>query len=211
MRERDRFVMPHDSLRAAGQVVRWHTWPMRDRGTVATHSWGVARIHYILWPDSPAHCLASCLFHDTGEQRSGDMPLSSHPARPAAKRALDRIEQDSLTNLLGTMNPTTMMTPHQRLRVKACDLLEMLEHTRHEIAWGNPHMQLSLDVLNDTLSRTAHSLLEIDPKDYVLVTTAQDMVRSLGEVTVAIHDWHEVLRDNAAEAQRLIDEGAVHA
>jgi len=76
-------------LYEAGKVRRWHTMRAVDPQTNADHSWGVAFLILLQWPDASANLIKAALFHDLGERWAGDIPgpakLANHSLSLASK------------------------------------------------------------------------------------------------------------------------------
>jgi hypothetical protein len=131
------------SLRMAGQVVRYHTWPMLRRETVAEHTWSVMRIYAQLFgvPDTP-HVLMHILYHDVGEVQVGDIPFPVKRNNPDLKREMDRLEDDALSKM-GV--EYFILSPLEAWRVKVCDIMDMLEAGVQEMMMGNRYAQPIVD------------------------------------------------------------------
>jgi hypothetical protein len=126
-----------DSWSMAGQVRRYHTWPVLRQQTLAQHSWRVATICVELSAavgrrPSP-ELLTWCLLHDTlVEPHTGDLPHHVKRDNPALKAALTEIEAP-LLEAAGL----PVLSPFQVWVLKLCDLLEMWEFGMEEQAMGN--------------------------------------------------------------------------
>ena len=120
--------------RMAGNVRRYHTWPVRDQQTVAHHSWNKARILLEIWPDAPREAIVYALRHDLGEVGTGDIPFPIKRENPDLKAIMDRLEDDVLQGM-GVAIPHVSVLWSQRLKV--CDLLEMWEYGMEEVLMGN--------------------------------------------------------------------------
>jgi len=125
---------PTDSLRWAGEVERYHTWPTLKKQTIADHTWHVMRIWMQLFGTPNEGVVEAIMFHDVGEVRTGDIPYPTKAQHPGLKAAMDELEHDAVIDLTGIL-PTLDST--DKIRMKVCDLLEMWEFGRCEQAMGN--------------------------------------------------------------------------
>lgn len=122
------------SPRLAGSVKRYHAWPTIQQQTVADHSFNNILIwSQIYGPPSPTVTLYF-IWHDLGELVTGDMPFPVKANNPALKRAADDVEL-AATRAMGA--PDIVLTDILRLRVKLCDLCEMLQFGVVECLMGN--------------------------------------------------------------------------
>ncbi len=122
------------SRQLAGRVVRWHTWPMLRRPTVAEHASRVATLYVELWGMPRAEVLYYALCHDHGEFTAGDTPYSAKELVPGLRENLNQAEKIG-RDRLGVTLPE--ITQEEFLRFKVCDLLEMFETGVVEWRMGN--------------------------------------------------------------------------
>jgi 5'-deoxynucleotidase YfbR-like HD superfamily hydrolase len=136
--------MIHKSLRVAGSVVRYHTWPVQTKQTVADHTFHLMRIYHFVfaglqdfdWDDAT---VAYVLKHDMGEQRVGDLPYPSKKNDPILAARVAVAEQHALD--LQDWPESDELTPWQKIGIKICDLLEMAEFALHEMFLGNKYAE----------------------------------------------------------------------
>lgn len=132
----------------AGQLQRYHTWPVLHRQTLAEHQWGVSRILLQIWPDAPKEVVQYALFHDMGEIRTGDLPFPVKQDCPELVPLLDVLEEktrDTMTKLWYL--PTQPKLPlEQKAVVKLCDMIEMWEFGLFELLKGN---RLAVSIISD--------------------------------------------------------------
>lgn len=122
------------NLRLAGQVKRYHTWPTISQQSVGEHSWQVYRIYHELFGIVPEDTAEYIIFHDAGELVAGDIPYPLKSQDPLLKHRMDEHEQKALGEM-GLNLP--VLSDNEKLRVKLCHLLEMMEFGLHEEALGN--------------------------------------------------------------------------
>ena len=133
--------IPTDSLRYAGLVKRYHTWPVIREQTVAEHTWHVLRIYDQLFGLPSVNLVRAVMYHDVGEVKTGDAPFPVKRENPDLKAAYDRIEADHRGKLLEGADPESKITAKEYRRLKMCDLLEMWEYGVEEQAKGNTFAQ----------------------------------------------------------------------
>lgn len=124
------------SRQLAGRVVRWHTWPMIRRPTVAEHQNRVTTLYVEVFGMPRAEVLYYCSVHDMGEQTAGDTPYGAKRRVPELAEAVNSAEAMGLLSL-GIRMPS--LTPEEFRRFKICDLLEMWETAIVEINMGNQY------------------------------------------------------------------------
>ncbi len=135
-------------LRKAGQVTRYHNEPTIQNQTVASHSWGVACLCYILRPEASRELILSALFHDVAEGRFGDPPAPVKWASQELSDIYDRLEDQHLEELgLGFT-----LTPAEKLVLKHADYLEAMWYCYEERRLGNRAMDVIFGRLNRRLS-----------------------------------------------------------
>ena len=126
------------SPRLAGQVKRYHTWPVLRPQTVAEHAWRVATLYCEVWGTPRAEVLYWCLHHDSGELLAGDVPFHGKRHSTALAEAVNAVERDGLV-ATGLVMP--LLTDDELRRAKAADLLEMWEFGRQEMTMGNRYAE----------------------------------------------------------------------
>lgn len=63
-----------EELRAAGDILRFHTSPLRQPQTVGQHTYNVALLVLAIDPDASPALLRAALLHDAPEIMTGDVP-----------------------------------------------------------------------------------------------------------------------------------------
>lgn len=125
-RRRTAFARP---FMASGLVARYHTVSIQPE-TVAQHSWRVFTIYIELWGVPPAETGAWLILHDAPEAFTGDVPFPlkqevgpmSELVDSLERAYWDHIHQGALAGLQDGLSP------RDKLRVKICDLLQMVEY-----------------------------------------------------------------------------------
>lgn len=120
--------------RRAGDLLRYSGWPVLVPQTNAHHTWNVMRILVQIWPHPPSHVLIRALHHDSGELGSVDVPYPHKRDNPVLRAEVNRLEEQSLLDQ-GIDLPR--VEPLWAQRLKAADLLEMMEKGHDELIMGN--------------------------------------------------------------------------
>lgn len=150
------------SLRLAGQVERYHTWPI-TKPTVADSTWHVLRIYLQVFGSPRAEVWEYVLLHDADEIATGDVPFYAKRRYPLLKAALDWAE-DEHRGRVGRRLPAIDATEWHRF--KACDLLEMHEFARVQTMMGN---QFAWTVVHNVEEALANMQSALGPEDWVRV------------------------------------------
>lgn len=124
------------SGRRAGQVRRYHTLPTIQTQTVADHCWHVLRIYMEIWGSPPEHVTPWIVHHDSAECVVGDVPFGAKASLPRLGSDLAAAEEGIVvSNVQACAEHRT--DPVDDWRIKACDLLEMVEFGWEELRLGN--------------------------------------------------------------------------
>lgn len=117
-----------------GLTRRWHTVPGLEQ-SVGEHSWGVAAIILQLNPSPSLALIKAALFHDCAEKYTGDVPATTKWLNPDLKDMLEDIER-RWEKELGII---TVLDPHEKLWLKAADMLELVLFCEHAEKLGNQY------------------------------------------------------------------------
>lgn len=138
--------MVRTDTRLAGEVRRYHTWPLITTQTVADHCYHCMRLWYIFWGALPPEVSGFFIWHDSGEIVTGDPPFPVKRDNPDLKAAFERVERQALRAMIephrevpSYILPTDMLTTEQKKKAKVCDLLDMFELGVHEYMLGNSY------------------------------------------------------------------------
>lgn len=125
------------AIHRGGMVHRFHTLPTVGVDTVASHSFGVAWLAYLLSGGAPtAELLVHCLRHDLAEYALGDVPSPVKKSLGMGE-AFDKLEEAHLEKM-GIPSPTLSV---QELRIfKLADNLDGLRFCIAERNRGNLEM-----------------------------------------------------------------------
>jgi hypothetical protein len=151
----------YTNARFAGQVERYHTWPVLRRESNGEHTWQVMRIWWQIFgplnPDESTYVI----WHDAGELYTGDLPGMIKRDEPSLKPPLDRLERQAITNMGGRYNPDGV-DERTRLRAKACDLIDVWEFGHSELAQGNRFARPIVAFASEGLAALYVKLAEAD-------------------------------------------------
>lgn len=156
------------SQRMGGEVLRYHTWPTVRQQTVMDHTGNVIRIYYMIFGDVPPEVTAYLLFHDLPEVKVGDPPHPIKLHNPPLKAVYDDLEDAALEDMVGeerAMRILGEVNDTERLRMKACDLLEMAEFAHVEMCLGNRFADAIIVNVKNALA-----MLPLDPQDMLAIT-----------------------------------------
>ncbi len=132
------------SLRHAGGVQRYHTWPTIRSQTVADHCYNVLRIYYEIFGPPTPEVTTYVLFHDSPEVRYGDPPFPAKRDHPDLKRVYSALEKEYYLDMFG-FDHSDLLDESDRIKVKVCDLLEMWEFGTVELRMGNQYAHLIVE------------------------------------------------------------------
>jgi len=144
--------------RLAGQLKRYHTWPITGQQTVAEHCWQILRIYYSVVDIPDLHMVYYIIFHDIGETATGDLPYPVKSQNNTLKAEADSLEQRSMYSQLqywGSFQQT-MLTDEDKKFFKQIELIEMAEFGMDQVCLGNSHGFIVAD-------RCLHAVFENQP------------------------------------------------
>lgn len=127
--------------RLAGQVTRYHTWPRIREQSVGEHSWQVLRIYSCVATEIDPDFMMYCVYHDTGEIATGDLPYPIKSQNPCLKEEIERLEQDSLINQAHYWRPLVGkgLSDEQLRLFKLIEMVEMFEWGLDEMTRGSTY------------------------------------------------------------------------
>lgn len=149
--------------RAAGHVVRYHTWPHVRAQTVAEHSWQLARLLLMVWPLAPNHLVVEALFHDIGERVTGDLPYPTKANDNELKMRMNQAESTARRQMVHAWGAPCLfdmlgLTTDEQTYLKLLEFVEMWEWALDEIALGNKNAVLIRDRCADGVLATLKKL-----------------------------------------------------
>lgn len=143
--------------RLAGQVIRYHTWPVHRQQSVGEHTWQILRLYWLIFGPPSSQVTTSILWHDAGELCTGDPPFPFKSRNPNLKAMIDALEEEAVEIMGG--NPRPALSGEEKRRVKACDLIDMVEYGLHEYNLGNKYAE---PIIQD-VTEAVHNLWRSDP------------------------------------------------
>ena len=155
---------PSCDPRLSGEAVRWHTWPMMRRESIAEHSWQVARVLLAIWPMCPRELLVHAIVHDLGETGPGDAPYPSKLNSPLLASEHRRLERETHESMV---LPWSLPAPQELHPVwhnvfKLAEFMEMWEKSLQEMFMGNRLAQLPLERCTEGMRKHTSILLDLE-------------------------------------------------
>lgn len=146
--------------RVAGQVRRWHTQTVVQSQTLAEHQWNTARVLLAIWPAATREVLLFALFHDLGEQVTGDLPYPVKANNPALKSATAGLESSWYRGMIIPWNlpPLPAISYNEAWTLKMAEMLECWEFLLQETVMGN---RLALPYLDKVAEWLQHQIDEM--------------------------------------------------
>jgi 5'-deoxynucleotidase YfbR-like HD superfamily hydrolase len=127
--------------RLAGQIRRYHTWPITGQQTIAEHCWQILRIYLSVVDDVDPHMVYHIAFHDIGEHYTGDIPYPVKRDNPRLKGEMDFLEQKSQAAQMeywGSFKQVVLSDYDKKL-FKQIEMIEMAEFGIDQMLFGNNH------------------------------------------------------------------------
>lgn len=121
----------------SGRVQRYNTWPTIGTQTVGDHTWGVYHVYWRIFGLPSAEVALYIHLHDAEELVGGDNPFPSKRRFPRLKEAMAEVEHAAREQLRLPQPEEHGVTEEERVRVKVCDLLEMMHFGMLEREMGN--------------------------------------------------------------------------
>lgn len=124
-------------IRTGGGVERCHGIRHTGSYSNASHSWGVAVLMLLLWPEDFARLAVYCLTHDVPEAWVGDIPAPTKRYCPSVREEVSLLENRILKQL---RLPTPVnLSSLDAKKLKACDILELYLWALEQVTGGNRH------------------------------------------------------------------------
>lgn len=175
--------MAHETYRRiaqaqiGGRVKRYHICSTLSEQSNAAHSWGVAVLADLIWPDCSRSFLRVCLHHDLAEGKYGDLPGR---AAPGAQEATDLAHAEF--NQFHGFSCEHDLSRDEWLMLRFLDRLELLFFCAHEMRLGNRTMAHVFDRgaenCRDTLRKLAqeHEHVDLVCAKYILGAVSNENV-----------------------------------
>lgn len=121
--------------RLAGMVTRYHTNPVLRKQPISDHVYNMMRIWYLIWGPLPSNISTNMLWHDSGELVTSD--ISHQTKKEISPDALNQIKELECKAVKAMGGPEhEQVSEYEAIKIKICDLLEMLEFGILEEAFG---------------------------------------------------------------------------
>lgn len=124
-------------IRTGGGVERCHGVRHQGSYRVDSHSWGVAMLMLVIWPDDFPRLAIYCLSHDVPEAWVGDIPAPTKKYCPEIKIPVNRMER-GIFNLL-SLPVDDDLAPLDKRKLRACDTPELYLWAKEQVHGGNLH------------------------------------------------------------------------
>ena len=134
------------NIRIGGHVERCHTVLHHGSYSVAAHSWGVAMLMYVLWPEDFSRLAIYCLVHDIPEGWVGDVPATVKANNPVVKNAYTDMEAKIFDRL--HIPDHSALSQADRDKLRAADHLELYLWADEQIKMGNLYVRAVKAALN---------------------------------------------------------------
>ena len=127
--------------RLAGQVRRYHTWPIVKEQSIAEHCWQLLRIYLSVVDKPDPYFIYHITFHDIGEHFTGDIPYPVKSENDTLKAQMDFLEHKSYCTQLEFWGAfrQALLTDADKVLFKQIELIEMAEFGLDQMCLGNHH------------------------------------------------------------------------
>jgi len=126
-------------LRAGGYTRRYHGWRTLKDDPVGLHSYNVANLVILLFPDCRKELVVAAVRHDSPEWVTGDPPSTAKRRVPGLKEALDDYERD-VCRAVGLSMPTADLIGEEKRQLKIADYLDGMMYCIQERRMGNTYI-----------------------------------------------------------------------
>lgn len=137
----------------AGKVKRYHAWPTITQQTVGEHTHGVLVIYCQIFGPPPPEVTVAIAYHDLPEIKTGDPPFGVKT--PRMREEYGNLEKRWLEDNTSVKTLIESLSIWQKRRIKWCDVLEMWEFGRYELALGNQYAAHIVEATEDVLTGDA--------------------------------------------------------
>lgn len=111
--------------------MRYHAQPDIACQSVAEHSWGVAMLMMMFYPNATANMMKAAIAHDCGEAHVGDVPSPTKNARPEIREMFHALEAQKMLEM--GFDYEVSLSPTELAALKLCDVLEGLWYTARQV------------------------------------------------------------------------------
>jgi 5'-deoxynucleotidase YfbR-like HD superfamily hydrolase len=142
------------ALRASGKVKRWHTVSVIGEQTVDQHCAQCVSLLLLLHPDPSIDLIKAVLWHDSSEQRTGDMPAPIKRSHPDLRAAYHAAEMDVCQAQVS--DAFARLSDEDKRWVRTVDILEMALWAADQYMLGNQHALVWLGRAEKYLTLDGH-------------------------------------------------------
>lgn len=146
--------------REASYVRRCHTSMHIGEYNVGFHTFNMALMLRMLYPDCRKELIWAILEHDIPERLTGDIPSPAKWAGVVNRAALEQLEGEILTWLMEE-NHASKLTEQERYWLLGLDLLELFFWCKDQMALGNVHIV----TIHKVLKRVFQSMMSKLPSE----------------------------------------------
>lgn len=164
-------------VRRGGIVSRYHTIRTSRTQTNADHSFHVAMICIVLFPDCRKELLIACLTHDLSEHITGDIPAHGKWDYPD----LSKISEIIHYNWINRFEFYHQLTDDEKTQLQICDYLELMFFCDEEMRMGN---------FSEAIVAFDRTAKRIEEKNYHLYS------KTVGSTFNQLVNTHRRFRDN---------------
>lgn len=149
------------SLRASGNVKRWHTLPIIGQQTVAEHSGQAVSLLLLLHPNPSLRLIKAVMWHDSSERAVGDVPATArryhefYEAYSKAENEFMMNEHPSVYDAIAWLDPVELNW------LKAVDLLELIMFCDDQFWLGNRQMKIVQNRAIAWMKRNENTPIEV--------------------------------------------------
>lgn len=125
------------AARTGGIVERCHGILHKGSYSVASHTWGMLALLYLLFENDFARLAPYAMFHDVPEAWVGDIPAPVKKYSRAVKQGAELMERAIFDRL--QLPNYADLNPEDKRKLRACDSLELYLWAKEEVGGGNMH------------------------------------------------------------------------
>jgi len=127
--------------RLAGEIRRYHTWPIIGQQTIGEHTWQLLRIYLTVTDKIDPHMVFHIEFHDVGEHTTGDLPYPVKHDNPLLHGMIDGLEIQSQLRQFEYWDgfKQTFLSDEDKRFFKQIELIEMAEFGMGQVCLGNSY------------------------------------------------------------------------
>lgn len=161
------------TMRAAGDIKRYHTARMLRTQTVAAHTWGVLLALVAAGESEDIMLMHAALMHDMPELETGDVPATAKWRSPELATALENRER-VFEEAHGLDELFSELDGQQRALLKWADLYELCCWCLEEAQMGNRYAIVILQRGYNALAKAGAPTPRTEQLNQALMNNAQE-------------------------------------